>query len=159
MCTSHIQSFYELIPEFFTCPEFLVNYDHYDLGTGDNGDVKLPQWAKTPFEFVYLNRKALESDIVSNHLHEWIDLIWGIRQNGEKAVESNNVFDSAMYETSWNKINENDMSCLPLKIHTETTGAFMQQKLQKAVLLLLRFSRNHEFRKRKNGSCSDCGIF
>ena len=121
MCTTHLQCFYELIPEFFTSPEFLVNFEHYDLGTGDNGDVKLPKWAKTPFDFIYLNRKALESDYASETLNKWIDLIWGVNQNGAKAKECNNVFDPAMYESSWNSINENDVNDLPKKIHIETT--------------------------------------
>ena len=46
-------------------------------------DVILPPWARgDAFEFVRLNREALESDIVSEHLHEWIDLIFGYKQSG-----------------------------------------------------------------------------
>ena len=47
-------------------------------------DVVLPPWAKSAEEFVYLNRQALESDNVSAHLHEWIDLIFGYRQRGTR---------------------------------------------------------------------------
>lgn len=112
--THHLQSFYELTPEFFCSPEFLTNVEHYDLGTGDDGDVKLPPWASSDISFIYMNRKALESDFVSSNLHNWIDLVWGYKQNGAKAVESDNVFDPAMYET-FNK--DNDLS---MKIHTET---------------------------------------
>ena len=45
------------------------------------GDVVLPPWAKeSPHEFIRVQRAALESEHVSAHLHEWIDLIFGIRQ-------------------------------------------------------------------------------
>lgn len=77
----------ELIPEFFYLPEFLVNSNRYDFGCKQNGtrlnDVILPNWAKDdPREFIRVHRAALESDYVSAHLHEWIDLIFGYKQNG-----------------------------------------------------------------------------
>lgn len=53
----------------------------------------LPPWANgSSHEFVRLNREALESEYVSEHLNEWIDLIWGYKQKGEAAVEACNVF-------------------------------------------------------------------
>lgn len=36
--------------------------------------------------------QALESDFVSAHLHEWIDLIYGYKQQGKAAVDAINVF-------------------------------------------------------------------
>lgn len=39
--------------------------------------VKLPPWAESPVDFVNKHRMALESEYVSAHLHEWIDLIFG----------------------------------------------------------------------------------
>lgn len=39
--------------------------------------VKLPPWADNPVDFIHKHRKALESEHVSAHLHEWIDLIFG----------------------------------------------------------------------------------
>lgn len=50
----------ELIPEFYYLPEIFVNSNNYNLGVMDDGtvvsDVELPPWAKTPEEFVRINR-------------------------------------------------------------------------------------------------------
>uniref|UniRef100_A0A8C1J1J3 Neurobeachin-like protein 2 n=1 Tax=Cyprinus carpio TaxID=7962 RepID=A0A8C1J1J3_CYPCA len=86
----------ELIPEFFYFPEFLENQNGYDLGRLQISkervnDVILPKWAKSPEDFIYKHRKALESEYVSAHLHEWIDLIFGYKQRGPAAVEALNV--------------------------------------------------------------------
>ncbi|XP_029841953.2 WD repeat and FYVE domain-containing protein 3 [Ixodes scapularis] len=93
----------ELIPEFFYLPEFLVNSNRFDLGCKQNGvqldDILLPSWAKgDPREFIRVHRMALESDYVSAHLHEWIDLIFGYKQQGQPAVEAVNVFHHLFYE-------------------------------------------------------------
>uniref|UniRef100_A0A8C2D421 Neurobeachin-like protein 2 n=1 Tax=Cyprinus carpio TaxID=7962 RepID=A0A8C2D421_CYPCA len=93
----------ELIPEFFYFPEFLENQNGYDLGRLQISkervnDVILPKWAKSPEDFIYKHRKALESEYVSAHLHEWIDLIFGYKQRGPAAVEALNVFYYCTYE-------------------------------------------------------------
>ncbi|KAI8801094.1 hypothetical protein BJ742DRAFT_42857 [Cladochytrium replicatum] len=92
----------ELIPEFFYLPDFLVNENGFNLGTKQTGpevnDVVLPKWASSPEEFIRLHREALESDFVSQNLHNWIDLIWGYKQQGEEAVKANNVFYYLTYE-------------------------------------------------------------
>lgn len=41
----------------------------------------------SPEMFIARNREALESEYVSSHLHEWIDLIFGHKQRGKPAVE------------------------------------------------------------------------
>ncbi|XP_030637055.1 neurobeachin-like protein 1 [Chanos chanos] len=93
----------ELIPEFFYFPEFLENQNGFDLGRLQIskervGDVILPKWAKSPEDFIYKHRKALESEYVSAHLHEWIDLIFGYKQRGPAAVDALNVFYYCTYE-------------------------------------------------------------
>lgn len=42
--------------------------------------------------------QALECDYVSSHLHEWIDLIFGYKQQGKPAEEAFNVFLYLFYE-------------------------------------------------------------
>jgi hypothetical protein len=60
--------------------------------------VTLPKWAKNPEHFIYVHRRALESDYVSEHLHEWIDLIFGYKQQGVEAEKALNVFMYCSYE-------------------------------------------------------------
>ncbi|XP_037379777.1 neurobeachin-like protein 1 isoform X1 [Talpa occidentalis] len=93
----------ELIPEFFYFPEFLENQNNFNLGRlqvskEQVNDVILPKWAKSAEDFIYKHRKALESEYVSAHLHEWIDLIFGYKQRGPAAVEALNVFYYCSYE-------------------------------------------------------------
>ena len=93
----------ELIPEFFYLPDFLMNENKFDLGMKQNGerldDAILPPWAKgSPHEFIRAHREALECDYVSAHLHEWIDLIFGYKQQGIAATEAINTFHPFFYE-------------------------------------------------------------
>uniref|UniRef100_T1J5I8 BEACH domain-containing protein n=1 Tax=Strigamia maritima TaxID=126957 RepID=T1J5I8_STRMM len=93
----------ELIPEFYYLPEFLTNMNNYDLGILQEcektvNDVELPVWATDSHDFIYKHRQALESEYVSTHLHDWIDLIFGYKQKGEEAVKALNVFFYCSYE-------------------------------------------------------------
>ncbi|KAJ4955418.1 hypothetical protein NE237_012201 [Protea cynaroides] len=92
----------ELVPELFYLPEALTNVNSIDFGTTQLGgkldSVRLPPWAKTPVDFIHKHRMALESEYVSEHLHEWIDLIFGYKQRGKEAILANNVFFYITYE-------------------------------------------------------------
>ncbi|OHT09099.1 hypothetical protein TRFO_04699 [Tritrichomonas foetus] len=109
----------ELIPEFYSSPDFLINREKYDLGELKNNnrvnDVILPPWASSPFDFVYKMRKALESEYVSYHLNEWIDLIWG-----EKQRSPGNLFRPEMYADIWSsatyKINRDALEASLLNV-------------------------------------------
>lgn len=95
----------ELIPELFYLSELFTNSNTYDLGhlseSGQKIDnVILPKWAKTPQDFVRINRLALESEIVSSQLHKWIDLIFGYKQRGPEAAKAINIFYYLTYENS-----------------------------------------------------------
>lgn len=92
----------ELVPEMFYLPEILTNGNSIDFGTTQLGgkldSVNLPPWANSPADFIHKHRLALESEHVSAHLHEWIDLIFGYQQRGKEAVCANNVFFYITYE-------------------------------------------------------------
>ncbi|XP_068176800.1 lipopolysaccharide-responsive and beige-like anchor protein isoform X3 [Antennarius striatus] len=102
----------ELIPEFYYLPEMFINTNSYNLGVMEDGtvvsDVELPPWAKSPEEFVRINRLALESEFVSCQLHQWIDLIFGYKQQGPEAARALNVFYYLTYEGAVNLSNIND---------------------------------------------------
>lgn len=103
--TTHHSDFKELVPEFYM-PEnegdFLENRNHIDFGVRHCGtpvgDVELPPWAKSPAHFVQTLRTALDSDLVSKNLHNWIDLIFGYKQRGPEAGKADNVFYHLCYE-------------------------------------------------------------
>lgn len=93
----------ELIPEFFSLPEMFLNNNRFPLGTTQSGrvvdNVQLPPWAKgSAFEFIRLNRMALESEYVSQNLHHWIDLVFGYKQRGPEAARAHNIFHQLSYE-------------------------------------------------------------
>ncbi len=78
-----------MIPEFYQIPDceeedFLINSKDLELGRRHNGErvhnVHLPPWAASPRDFHVKLREALESDYVSEHLHSWMDLIFGYKQ-------------------------------------------------------------------------------
>eukprot|EP00475_Leptophrys_vorax_P002003 TRINITY_DN1113_c0_g1_i2.p1 TRINITY_DN1113_c0_g1~~TRINITY_DN1113_c0_g1_i2.p1 ORF type:complete len:643 (+),score=136.72 TRINITY_DN1113_c0_g1_i2:2-1930(+) len=85
-------------------PDFLVNAAQLPLGEkGDKtlvNDVELPPWANSVHHFIELHREALESEFVSQHLHEWVDLIFGYKQRGPEAEKAINVFSYVTYEGS-----------------------------------------------------------
>jgi len=93
----------ELTPEWFYFPDFLCNDGRQDLGQRQDGteldDVKLPPWAAESAEkFIRVHREALEGDIVSSSIHQWIDLVFGFKQRGEEALKADNLFHYASYE-------------------------------------------------------------
>lgn len=87
----------ELVPELFFLPEFISNVN--DAGFQERiKNVELPSWASSPIQFIRRMRKLLESNEVSEKLNEWIDLIWGVRRQGDLAIERFNIFQSFIFE-------------------------------------------------------------
>jgi hypothetical protein len=104
MASSQSNDYRELIPEFFFTSTFLQNENNFDLGFVDDvsaGEVILPPWSQAAMDFIYVHRKALESDFVTNNLPNWIDLIWGFKQTGIESINSHNTYDPFLYENVW----------------------------------------------------------
>lgn len=89
------QNVKELIPEFFYLPEMFSS----SLGLPE---VELPPWARSTEHFVRCHRMALESELVSCQLHQWIDLIFGYKQRGPEAISAVNTFYYLTYQGNVN---------------------------------------------------------
>jgi hypothetical protein len=93
----------ELIPEFFSTPEVLLNLNNTDFGINHEGQhvhhVLLPETCEgSAYRFVYFMEQLLEGSGVSLKLHNWIDLIFGYKQSGDQARKHNNLFHHLTYE-------------------------------------------------------------
>ncbi|KAK8797052.1 hypothetical protein WA158_004262 [Blastocystis sp. Blastoise] len=86
----------ELTPEWYYLPSFLVNQNKLPLGTKQDGT------ASSPEQFIYFQREGLESTYTDMHIAQWIDLIFGYKQKGVAAEESDNIFFSLIYEDNVN---------------------------------------------------------
>lgn len=89
------QNVKELIPEFFYLPEMFCSNLGLPL-------VEFPPWAKSAEQFVRIHRLALESELVSCQLHQWIDLIFGYKQRGPEAINAVNTFYYLTYQGNVN---------------------------------------------------------
>ncbi|KAH8581479.1 neutral sphingomyelinase activation associated factor-like BEACH domain containing [Cryptosporidium sp. chipmunk genotype I] len=113
-------TYMELIPQFYEQnPEFLLNNKlNIRTNSGSLLNVQIPKWEletdqnqlntiplNTPNlsqaeKFLRTMRYALEGQVVSQHIHEWIDLIFGFKQRGPQAYISDNLFHPITYINS-----------------------------------------------------------
>ncbi|KAK8875723.1 hypothetical protein M9Y10_005898 [Tritrichomonas musculus] len=94
---------HELIPEMYSFPCMFENINKIAIQSRSDGiaidNVILPKWAlNDPYEFIYQMRSALESPTTSANLSNWIDLIFGYKQQGQAAVEAKNLFHPMTYQ-------------------------------------------------------------
>ena len=113
------EKFQELIPEMFYLPEALVNYNNFNFGENQYknsvNDVILPNWAKNNFRFfIKVNKKSLESYFVNEKISDWIDLIFGYKQNGKDSIEFLNVYRKACYPFNVNDYLNKELDNLKL---------------------------------------------
>lgn len=140
MCTgSSAAEVKELTPEWYCNPAFLVNKNKFKLGTSQDGevlgDVTLPPWAKgSPEKFVEVMRNALESDVCSEMLPDWIDLIFGRKQQGPESIKAHNVF---FYLTYYGSVDVASIEDESLRVATELQIAHFGQCPMQL------FNRNH----------------
>ena len=91
----------EIIPEFFYLPEMFMNINDLDLGVKEGGikvnDVEIP-CENNSYKFVNLMKNVLESEVVSDNIQNWVDLIFGYQVKGKKAESAFNLFTSYSYQ-------------------------------------------------------------
>ena len=99
----------ELIPEWYFDTTFLCNDNHFTFGnTQDAIVVDNVLMNENPSSFISSNLQALESSIVSSMLSDWIDLIFGWKQQGKAAATSYNVFFYLTYPDNCDVTNIQD---------------------------------------------------
>lgn len=86
-------------------PEMMININGYDFGLTQLKEricnVEIPKWAQNnPYILCKYLRKTLESEYVSQKINNWIDLIYGFKQQGPAAVQSMNIFFPLTYENA-----------------------------------------------------------
>lgn len=94
----------ESTPEFFNFPEAFLDLSQ----RSGAGDLVVPSSFSSIFEFIYLNRKLLESKEITENIGKWIDLIWGFSQRGEEAKKRVNIYYHCLYEDIWSIAEEKE---------------------------------------------------
>ncbi len=81
-----------------------MNIEQYNFGLTQMKDrvhnVHLPTWCKDAYDFIKIHRLQFQSEEVSQHLQEWIDLIFGFKQKGKIAEQNLNLFYYLTYQNS-----------------------------------------------------------
>lgn len=103
--TEEVSDVRELIPDFYSLPEAFLNLNKLDFGFSQHKTrvdcIELPKGENepmvTPYHFVSSLVKILERE-GSEKVHQWIDLVFGFKQEGPEAVKSQNVFYPLTYE-------------------------------------------------------------
>ena len=62
-------------------------------------------------DFIRQCREALESDYVSEHLHLWINLIFGYQQQGDEAIKADNCELTKRYSNSCTHLSVSCVQC------------------------------------------------
>ena len=111
----------ELIPEWFFDPHFLLNENHITFGnTQENVPINNVAIDNLPSAFISQNLQALESPIASTFLSDWIDLIFGYKQQGKPAALNYNVFFYLTYPDNCDVTNVRD-TAVKASVQTQAT--------------------------------------
>lgn len=102
----------ELIPEMFYLPAMFLNLNNFDFGVNQSKqrvhNVIMPVQADTPAKLVFDFRATLEDSTTSERLGEWLDLVFGFKQQGPSAIEAANLFFYLTYESSMADVSRED---------------------------------------------------
>ena len=89
----------ELIPEFYHSPASAKDWLENPPALMLIPEIELPPWSGgSSASFVMQMRAALESRVVSSKLHEWIDIVFGVKSRGKQICwNANNLFHPICY--------------------------------------------------------------
>jgi len=107
-----IERLYHWTPDEAT-PEFYIQSDTSNIFISKHkemmNDLLLPDWCNNdPSAFISYHRRLLESRHVTNSLHYWIDLMFGVGLSGERAVLEKNV---VLRQVKWNPVHTTNDKC------------------------------------------------
>eukprot|EP00956_Cyclotella_meneghiniana_P007947 scaffold10567_cov70-Cyclotella_meneghiniana.AAC.1 len=107
-----IERLYHWTPDEAT-PEFYIQSDTSNIFISKHkemmNDLLLPDWCNNdPSAFISYHRRLLESRHVTNSLHYWIDLMFGVGLSGERAVLEKNV---VLRQVKWNPVHTINDKC------------------------------------------------
>jgi hypothetical protein len=113
-CMNHNTDLRELIPEFYSFPEFLTNFNKINFGNVELSKKNVETNFNNVFKDIYVNKLILESRQTSSNINNWIDLIFGVKQDGELAKKAKNLFWKHSYQSSMilndlNKLNDDEI--------------------------------------------------
>lgn len=96
----------ESCPEFYSMPEMFLDLSNLKVNPNDKGmsfgDLIVPQQENNSvYNYVYKLRKILEGPDVSDHLNRWIDIMFGVAQKGQQALDICNLFMPYLYDDVW----------------------------------------------------------
>ena len=126
MAGRNCSSALELVPEAYYMPEMFENINSINLSLNSRGksisDVMLPRWAASPEDFTYKMRQALECGYVSDHIHEWIDLVWGVRREGILAAERCNCLNKLVFDFNQDEYKNDNLLLHAMNSQLHTCG-------------------------------------
>ena len=115
----------ELVPELFYLPEIFVNLNYFNFGKRNSDTIRVHNLlfedyyerfhdnntlsTNNPVEFMCRYRRLLESKVISNQIHNWIDNIFGIYQyikDYKENLTHCNTFHKYSYEENISLINK-----------------------------------------------------
>eukprot|EP01063_Lacrimia_lanifica_P012983 TRINITY_DN19667_c0_g1_i1.p1 TRINITY_DN19667_c0_g1~~TRINITY_DN19667_c0_g1_i1.p1 ORF type:complete len:976 (+),score=339.84 TRINITY_DN19667_c0_g1_i1:53-2929(+) len=94
-----LPEFYNGVGAFLTSSDLNLGWVSKDPPVKVPDSVTLPPWASSPKDFVTKNRAALESEYVSERIHQWLDLVFGVASRGAAAEARDNLFHPMTYES------------------------------------------------------------
>ena len=157
----------ELIPELFCFPEMLLNNNDFNLGEIKDPftkeqkikiiqEVVAPKWCQNnAYDFIKKHRELLESFEISNHLNEWLNLIFGSLQKGSDANKIHNLYNCQTYEDYEKTFNnmspdEKEITCRMVEFGLTPHQIFKHDTSQRKINLDTKIKRQLFFNVIKN---------